>query len=76
MKKISRKRFEELKQKHYELWDWLGKHPDKSKDDWFKLDENKGLDIACNCLLNKLLRKLEETEYKNICCMGGVIIAK
>lgn len=49
MKKISRKRFEELKQKHYELWDWLGKHPDKSKDDWFKLDENKGLDIACNC---------------------------
>lgn len=49
MKKISREKFEWLKHKHYELWDWLGEHPDKSKDDWFKLDENKGLDIACNC---------------------------
>lgn len=49
MKKVSREKFEELKQKHYELWDWLSKHPDKSKDDWFKLDENRGLDINCNC---------------------------
>lgn len=49
MKKVSREKFEEFKQKHYELWDWLSKHPDKSKDDWFKLDENRGLDIAGNC---------------------------
>lgn len=35
MQKISRKRFGWLKNKHYELWDWLSKNPDKSKDDWF-----------------------------------------
>lgn len=49
MKKISRERFEWLKQKHYELWDWLSKNPDKRSDDWFKLDENKGLKIRENC---------------------------
>lgn len=35
MQKISRKRFEWLKNKHYELWDWLSKNPDKGKEDWF-----------------------------------------
>ena len=34
MKKISSERFEWLKEKHYELWDWLAKNPDKGKNDW------------------------------------------
>lgn len=49
MQKISRKRFEWLKQKHYELWDWLSKNPDKYKNDWFELDKNKGIRVGNNC---------------------------
>ncbi len=49
MEKISRKRFEWLKQKHYELWDWLSKNPDKCKNDWFELDKNRGIRVRCNC---------------------------
>ena len=49
MQKISRKRFEWLKQKHYELWDWLSKNPDKYKNDWFELDENRGIRVRNNC---------------------------
>lgn len=49
MQKISRKRFEWLKQKHYELWDWLSKNPDKYKDDWFELDKNRGIRVRNNC---------------------------
>lgn len=49
MQKISRKRFEWLKQKHYELWDWLSKNPDKEKEDWFALDKNKGIKVANDC---------------------------
>lgn len=49
MQKISRKRFEWLKNKHYELWDWLSKNPDKYKNDWFELDKNKGIRVRRNC---------------------------
>ena len=49
MQKISRKRFEWLKQKHYELWDWLSKNPDKYKNDWFELDKNRGIRVRNNC---------------------------
>lgn len=49
MEKISRKRFEWLKQKHYELWDWLSKNPDKYKNDWFDLDKNRGIRVRNNC---------------------------
>ena len=49
MQKISRKRFEWLKQKHYELWDWLSKNPDKYKNDWFELDKNKGIRVRNRC---------------------------
>ena len=49
MEKISRKRFEWLKQKHYELWDWLSKNPDKYKNDWFELDKNRGIRVRHNC---------------------------
>lgn len=49
MQKVSRERFEWLKQKHYELWDWLSRNPEKSKEDWFKLDKNRGLRIKNNC---------------------------
>ena len=49
MQKISRERFEWLKQRHYELWDWLSKNPDKYKNDWFDLDKNKGIRVRNNC---------------------------
>lgn len=49
MQRISRKKFEWLKQKHYELWDWLSKNPDKYKNDWFDLDKNRGIRVRNNC---------------------------
>lgn len=49
MQKISRKRFEWLKQKHYELWDWLSKNPDKYKNDWFDLNKNRGIRARNRC---------------------------
>lgn len=49
MQKVSRKRFEWLKHKHYELWDWLSKNPDKYKNDWFDLDKNRGIRVRNNC---------------------------
>lgn len=49
MQKVSRERFEWLKQKHYELWDWLSKNPDKNKYDWFALDKNRGIIASNNC---------------------------
>ena len=49
MQKISRKRFEWLKQKHYELWDWLSKNPDKYKNDWFELEKNREIRVRNNC---------------------------
>ena len=41
MQKVNRERFEYFKQKHYELWDWLSKNPDKDKSDYFAKEENK-----------------------------------
>lgn len=49
MQKISRKRFEWLKNKHYELWDWLSKNPDKYKNDWFDLDKNREIRVRNRC---------------------------
>lgn len=60
MKKVSRERFEWLKQKHYELWDWLSKNPDKTKDDWFALDKNRGVRIRMNCFACELNREIVE----------------
>lgn len=54
MQKVSRKRFEWLKQKHYELWDWLSKNPDKYKNDWFDLDKNRGTRVRNNCFACQL----------------------
>ena len=70
MQKISRKRFEWLKQKHYELWDWLSKNPEKSKEDWFKLDKNKGLKIAANCFACEL-----NTEIVEACDVAPMVSA-
>lgn len=49
MEKVNRERFEWLKQKHYELWDWLSKNPDNNKYDWFALDKNRGTIVSNNC---------------------------
>lgn len=63
MQKISRKRFEWLKQKHYELWDWLSKNPDACKSDWFTLGENRGIRAANNCFACEF-----DNEIKGVCC--------
>ena len=81
MQKISRKRFEWLKQKHYELWDWLSKNPDKEKEDWFALDKNKGIKVANDCFACQFDDEItgccracplicDETNNKS--CLGGL----
>ncbi len=68
MQKISRKRFEWLKQKHYELWDWLSKNPNGSKDDWFELDKNRGLNIASNCFACEFAWEIKDkNSIESIC---------
>lgn len=47
MNKISRERFDWLKQKHYELWDWLSKNPDKQKWEWEEFDNIELIDLYC-----------------------------
>lgn len=49
MEKVNRERFEWLKQKHYELWDWLSKNPDNNKYDWFALDKNRRTIVSNSC---------------------------
>ena len=66
MQKISRKRFEWLKQKHYELWDWLSKNPDKYKNDWFELDKNKGIRVRNRCFEQGALVVLVRQQLKKI----------
>ena len=81
MQKISRKRFEWLKQKHYELWGWLSKNPDKEKEDWFALDKNKGIKVANDCFACQFDNEIagccracplicDETNNKS--CLGGL----
>lgn len=82
MQKISRKSFEWLKQKHYEVWDWLSKNPDKGKYDWFALDKNKGIKVANGCFACQFDNEIagcscgacplicDETNNKS--CLGGL----
>lgn len=82
MQKISRKRFGWLKNKHYELWDWLSKNPDKEKEDWFALDKNKGIKVANDCFACQFANEIagcccracplicDETNNKS--CLGGL----
>lgn len=63
MQKVSRERFEWLKQKHYELWDWLSKNPDACKSDWFTLGENRGIRAANDCFACEF-----DNEIKGVCC--------
>ena len=82
MQKISRKRFEWLKNKHYELWDWLSKNPDKEKEDWFALDKNKGIKVANDCFACQLGNEIADCccracplicdETNNKSCLGGL----
>ncbi len=69
MQKISRERFEWLKQKHYELWDWLSKNPDKYKNDWFDLDKNRGIRARNNCFACQFKRDIKVAD---IDCDEGV----
>lgn len=56
MNKISRERFEFLKQKHWQLWDWLAANPDKEKEDCFVMPENEDLNAFNNCFACQLDR--------------------
>lgn len=86
MNKISRELFEWSKQKHYELWDWLAKNPDKEKKEWegFKYIE-KSINSRCfACYLEFKLYFLnlgtptQACMYcpikENICCEGGLYL--
>ncbi len=87
MKKVSRKYFEYFKQKHYELWDWLSKNPDKIKGDWFNSIYYVGtpkINIRNNCFACELAQQIRKydsnkpiCEYCPICkgigsCLDGL----
>lgn len=68
MEKISRKYFEWFKQKHYELWDWLSKNPNKIKYDWFDSIYYVGtpkLDIKNSCFACELARQIRRNDFDN-----------
>lgn len=71
MEKVSRKYFEWFKQKHYELWDWLNKNPDKIKDDWFNSIYYVGtpkLDIRNRCFACEFAWQIRKYDFnKSIC---------
>lgn len=64
MKKISRERFEYLKGRHYELWDWLVENPDKCKWEWegFKDIDEETEDYCFACQFSY------EADDGNYCC--------
>ncbi len=64
MEKISRGRFVWLKNKHYELWDWLSKNPDRRKSDWFALDKNRGIRAINECFACKFALEVNECKGK------------
>lgn len=71
MERISRKYFEWFKQKHYELWDWLNKNPDKIKDDWFNSVYYVGtpkLDIKNSCFACELARQIRKYNFDKPMC--------
>lgn len=59
MNKISREQFEFYKQKHYELWDWLSKHPDGTKWDWFDSVCPERLEAENNCFACEITRIID-----------------
>ena len=69
MNKISGEEFKELKRNHYELWDWLSKNPDKSKEDWFTLENNyfKSAHVNCFACEFTLLTTGSESSKCNYC---------
>lgn len=70
MNKISREQFEFYKQKHYELWDWLVKHPDNTKFDWFYSFYPEGLNIRNDCFaceISKMISCEQEDDFQAGC---------
>lgn len=63
MNKISKAEFEYCKQKHWELWDWVAKHPDEIRYSWF--DENKIQYVHNGCFACHIAGKI--TGGDNIC---------
>lgn len=71
MKKVSRKYFEYFKQKHYELWDWLSKNPDKTKNDWFNSVYYVGtpkMDIVNSCFACEIAQQIREYDFGKSMC--------
>lgn len=71
MRKVSRKYFEAFKQKHYELWDWLSKNPDKTKNDWFNSVYYVGtpkMDIVNSCFACEIAQQIREYDFGKSMC--------
>lgn len=71
MRKVSRKQFEAFKQKHYELWDWLSKNPDKTKNDWFNSVYYVGtpkMDIVNSCFACEIAQQIREYDFGKSMC--------
>lgn len=64
MNQISKEYFEELKKNHYELWDWLSKNPDKEKEDWFALEQNRDKSAHAHCFACEVALLISGTESR------------
>lgn len=62
MNKISKAQFEFYKQKHYELWDWLSKHPYSTKSEWFYLVCSEELNIRNDCFACEITKVFSSDE--------------
>lgn len=69
MKKVSRERFEWLKEQHWKLWDWLAENPGKKKIEWegFILLSHQ----RCDCFACQFVYEVGEGSLKCEHCPLG-----
>lgn len=68
--KISKAQFEFYKQKHYELWDWLSRHPYGTKFQWFNSvypAESKVKNDCFACEVAKIISGIDEGDSQSVC---------
>ena len=61
---------EELKQLHFELWDWLVNNPNETKNEWPKWEELPSVTDYCSCFACAVVNNKEGNEYNNRFCVG------
>ena len=61
---------EELKQLHFELWDWLVNNPDKEKSSWPKWEELPSVTAYCSCFACVVVNNEDGNEDNNHYCVG------